>query len=130
MTIWNAGSKRGTVAGALGAALLASSSIGLASPASAVGTLDQSTSTSNSFYDMPSSGQWLSQTFTAGLSGVLSQVDVGFAKTGNPAHKGIPAWQKYTAAGGATMFFDNQCVEKYNHDRDVLAISSQGPRLF
>jgi hypothetical protein len=49
-----------------------------------VGTLDQSTSTSNGFYDMTSSNQWFSQTFTAGLSGVLSRVDVGLAKNGNP----------------------------------------------
>ena len=64
------------------------------------------------------------------LADKMSQSWINFAKTGNPGHKGLPAWQKYSAANGATMFFDNQCVEKYNHDSDVLAITSKGPGLF
>lgn len=64
------------------------------------------------------------------LADKMSQSWINFGRTGNPAHKGLPVWQKYTAAGGATMFFDNQCVEKYNHDRAILAITSQGPGLF
>ena len=64
------------------------------------------------------------------LADKMSQSWINFAKTGNPGHKGLPAWQKYSAANGATMFFDNQCVEKYSHDRDVLQITSKGPSLF
>jgi len=64
------------------------------------------------------------------LANKMSQSWINFAKTGNPGHKGLPAWQKYTSANGATMFFDKVCVEKYGHDKDFLSISSKGPRLF
>lgn len=85
MTIWNAGSKRGTVAGALGAALLAASSIGLASPAAAVGTLDQSATGSNGGgSNVQNTSMTLSQTFTAGMSGQLAQVDLYLSKNGTP----------------------------------------------
>lgn len=64
------------------------------------------------------------------LADKMSQSWINFAKTGNPGHKGLPPWQKYSTANGATMFFDNQCVEKYSHDRDILAITAKGPGLF
>ncbi|GAB3340416.1 carboxylesterase/lipase family protein [Larkinella ripae] len=56
------------------------------------------------------------------LADKMSQSWINFARSGNPGHKGLPAWQKYTPANGATMLFDNQCVEKYHHDKAVLAI--------
>ena len=85
MTIWNAGSKRGTVAGTLGAVLLAASSIGLASPAAAVGTLDQSATGSNGGgSNVQNTSMTLSQTFTAGMSGQLAQVDLYLSKYGTP----------------------------------------------
>lgn len=56
------------------------------------------------------------------LADKVSQAWISFARTGNPHHKGLPAWQKYTPANGATMLFDNQCVQKNHHDKEVLAI--------
>ncbi len=64
------------------------------------------------------------------LADKMSQSWINFARTGHPGHKGLPVWQKYSAANGATMFFDNQCVEKYSHDRDVLQITSKGSGIF
>ncbi|GAB3971638.1 carboxylesterase/lipase family protein [Spirosoma terrae] len=59
------------------------------------------------------------------LADKVSQSWINFARTGNPGHKGLPTWQKYTPANGATMLFDNQCVEKYHHDKEALAIGPQ-----
>jgi para-nitrobenzyl esterase len=55
------------------------------------------------------------------LAGKVSQAWVNFARTGNPNHKGLPTWQKYSPEKGATMIFDNICVEKYHHDKEFLA---------
>lgn len=59
------------------------------------------------------------------LADKMSQSWINFARTGNPNHKGLPAWQKYTPANGATMLFDNQCVEKYHHDKEAMALGPQ-----
>ena len=63
------------------------------------------------------------------LADKMSQSWINFARTGNPAHKGLPAWPNYTAANGATMLFDLQCVVKNHHDQEVLAFFVNGPRL-
>lgn len=57
------------------------------------------------------------------LADKVSNAWINFAKTGNPNHKGIPTWQKYTPENGATMIFDNQCIEKYHHDKDYLSLT-------
>nr|WP_293837556.1 carboxylesterase family protein [uncultured Arsenicibacter sp.] len=57
------------------------------------------------------------------LAEKMSQSWINFARTGNPGHKGLPIWQKYTPQNGAAMIFDNQCVEKAHHDKDILAIA-------
>jgi para-nitrobenzyl esterase len=57
------------------------------------------------------------------LAEKVSQAWVNFARNGDPNHKGLPPWQKYTSEKGATMIFDNQCIEKYHHDKEFLAIT-------
>jgi len=57
------------------------------------------------------------------LADKVSQAWINFARSGNPNHKGLPTWQAYTPANGATMIFDNTCVEKYHHDQEFLAIT-------
>lgn len=57
------------------------------------------------------------------LADKVSLAWINFARTGNPGHKGLPPWQKYTPENGATMIFDNQCVEKNHHDKEFLAIT-------
>jgi hypothetical protein len=69
-----------------GAMLLAASTIGLASPAdAAVGTLDQSTSAfGGSRTSLTNDSLIISQSFTAGLSGNLSQIDVYIEANNGP----------------------------------------------
>jgi hypothetical protein len=73
------------------AVLIGGATLLFAAPASA-GTLDQSQTladgASHSIYDddgMGSSGQSVAQTFTAGLTGDLDQVDLNISKFGSPA---------------------------------------------
>ncbi len=54
------------------------------------------------------------------LADKMSQSWINFAKTGNPNHAGLPKWETYSADKGATMFFDNDCVIKHNHDKELL----------
>ena len=56
------------------------------------------------------------------LATKMSQSWINFARTGNPAHAGLPAWEKYSEAKGATMFFDNLCQIRYHHDQDLIKL--------
>lgn len=60
------------------------------------------------------------------LSDKMSTAWINFAKTGNPNHKGLPVWPKYTKAGGATMMFDNVSTVKNHPDKEILEVSSPG----
>jgi para-nitrobenzyl esterase len=52
----------------------------------------------------------------------MSSAWLNFAKTGNPNYAGLPKWETYSAEKGATMFFDNDCVIKYHHDKELLEL--------
>ena len=54
------------------------------------------------------------------LADKMSQSFINFARTGNPNHKGLPIWAAYEAKNTATMFFDNQCVVKAQHDKELM----------
>jgi para-nitrobenzyl esterase len=41
------------------------------------------------------------------LAGKMADAWIAFARTGNPNHKGLPAWPKFDAKRGALMLFDN-----------------------
>lgn len=52
----------------------------------------------------------------------MSSAWINFARTGNPNAGGLPEWEPYTSENGATMFFDNTCEIKKNHDKELLDI--------
>lgn len=56
------------------------------------------------------------------LASKMSQAWINFARSGNPNHKGLPNWPKYTVESGATMFFDNKCEIRNHHDKELLEI--------
>jgi len=56
------------------------------------------------------------------LADKMSDAWLNFAKTGNPATRTLPAWEAYYPEKGATMFFNDICEVKYNHDKELLDI--------
>jgi len=62
------------------------------------------------------------------LSTQMSRAWVQFARTGNPGHKGLPAWPAYTLDVGATMVFDNVSKVVNHHDRELLRLLAVPPR--
>ncbi|MEJ1239973.1 carboxylesterase family protein [Chryseolinea sp. T2] len=64
------------------------------------------------------------------LADKSSQAWINFARTGDPNHKGLPAWPKYNASVGATMMLDNTCTVRNHPDKEVLElVASAQPGL-
>lgn len=61
------------------------------------------------------------------LGDKMSGAWLNFARTGNPNVEGLPAWEPFTPDEGATMFFDNVCELKYNHDKELIEFVRQFP---
>lgn len=60
------------------------------------------------------------------LADKVSGAWIAFAKTGNPAHAGLPKWPAYNATNTATMHFDNKCEVMPQMDKDLFELA--GPR--
>ena len=60
------------------------------------------------------------------LADMMSQAWINFARTGDPDTEELPQWPAYDAEG-ATMFFDNECEVKYNHDKELIDFIRQFP---
>lgn len=58
------------------------------------------------------------------LADKMSQAWINFARYGDPNHAGLPKWEPYTEENGTTMFFDNECVIKHHHDRELLKVTA------
>jgi para-nitrobenzyl esterase len=56
------------------------------------------------------------------LAEKVSMAWIDFARYGNPYHKGLPDWPAYTRANGATVIFDNTCVVRNNHDKELMSL--------
>ena len=54
------------------------------------------------------------------LADRMSSAWINFARTGNPDAEGLPEWEPYDCEKGATMFFDNVCEVRYNHDKELM----------
>lgn len=61
------------------------------------------------------------------LADVMSQSWINFARTGNPNTEKLPEWPTYNCSEGATMFFNNECEVRYNHDRELINLIRQFP---
>jgi para-nitrobenzyl esterase len=57
------------------------------------------------------------------LAAKMSGAFVAFAKTGKPAHPGLPAWPAYSASVRPTMVFENgRTTVKNDPDREARAL--------
>lgn len=63
------------------------------------------------------------------LADKMSQAWINFARSGDPNHKGLPVWPKYTVDGGATMMFDNVSTVRNQPDKEILELTSAAPRF-
>ena len=61
------------------------------------------------------------------LADIMSQAWINFARRGNPNTEELPQWPAYDNSDGATMFFDNTCEVKYNHDKELMEFIRQFP---
>ena len=61
------------------------------------------------------------------LADMMSQAWINFARTGNPNTESLPEWPSYNCTEGATMFFDNECEIRYNHDKELMDFIRQFP---
>ena len=61
------------------------------------------------------------------LADVISQAWINFARTGNPNTPDLPEWSAYSCQDGATMFFDNNCEVRNNHDKELIDFIRQFP---
>jgi para-nitrobenzyl esterase len=53
------------------------------------------------------------------FAGRMADAWIGFARTGNPNHPGLPHWPAYDPKTMPTMIFDNQCVVKEDPDGEI-----------
>jgi para-nitrobenzyl esterase len=58
------------------------------------------------------------------LADIMSNTWARFAATGNPNGGRLPEWPAYTAENGQTMFFDNTCEVRANHDKELIELIS------
>lgn len=64
------------------------------------------------------------------LADKMSQSWINFARSGDPNHKGIPAWPKYSGSTGGTMILDNVSSVKNHPDKELLEVTLATPPRF
>lgn len=61
------------------------------------------------------------------LADRMSQAWINFAYRGNPETEDLPEWPQYDCTQGATMFFNNDCEIRFNHDKELMSFIRQFP---
>ncbi len=56
----------------------------------------------------------------------VSRAWIAFAQSGDPSHRGLPAWPAFDEAKGAVMVFDNTCEVKNDPDRAARQVVAEG----
>jgi para-nitrobenzyl esterase len=56
------------------------------------------------------------------LSEQMAKAWIQFARTGNPNHKGLPAWPSFKEKAGATMVFNNTSIVSIDPDGEARAL--------
>ena len=60
------------------------------------------------------------------MAAKMSDAWVAFARTGNPNHSGIPNWPEFSPERAPTMYFDNTCEVRYDHDHAARQAFEKG----
>jgi para-nitrobenzyl esterase len=58
----------------------------------------------------------------ANLSRQVSQAWINFARSGDPNHKGMPTWPRFTGRQPATMVFDTRSQVRVGHDAELIPL--------
>ena len=70
-------------------------------------------------FDSPLTGEIVGPTPPMGLSDMMQDAWIAFARTGNPNHKGMPAWPTYDAQRRATMIFNAESKVMEDPNREA-----------
>ena len=62
----------------------------------------------------------------AEMSDIMSAIWAQFARTGAPTVEGLPQWEPYDSASGATMILDTESHLAYHHDAALLELLKPG----
>ena len=62
-----------------------------------------------------------------GLSDVMQDAWISFARTGDPNHKGLPEWPAYDPVHRATMIFDTKSKAVEDPDSDIRQLFKDIP---
>ena len=82
--------------------------------------------------DIPFALHNVSKMPAAQIPGISERVEeefsgavAAFARSGDPNHKNLPRWDRYTPEQPATMIFDRETEEKIDFDRELVRLNNE-----